>query len=82
MNIKPTWEPESHKTKYISKKKTKKMKYKNLKMTHRNRTTDKASGHLQIQPQRNELKILQKKKKKTEQKINGNPQRQRKERGE
>jgi len=33
----------------------KKMKYKNLKMTHRDLTTDKTSGHLQIQPQRNEL---------------------------
>jgi hypothetical protein len=31
------------------------MKYKNLKMTHRDRIADKTSGHLQIQPQRNEL---------------------------
>jgi len=60
MNMKPTWEPKSHNTKSISKK-TKKMKYKNLKMTHRDRIADKTSGHLQIQPQRNELTKFAKK---------------------
>jgi len=43
------------------------MKYKNLKMTHRDRTAGKTFRHLQIQPQRNELtnkKNFKKKKKK------------------
>jgi hypothetical protein len=81
MNMKPTWEPKLHKTKYIFfKKKTKKVKYKNLKMTHRDRTADKNFGHLQIQPQRNELtKFAKKEKKKKEQK--GNPQIQRRRKG-
>jgi hypothetical protein len=44
------------------------MKNKNLKMYHRDLTTDKTSGHLQIQPQRNELTKFAKKKKRTEKK--------------
>jgi hypothetical protein len=40
------------------------MKYKILKMTHRDRTTDKSSRHLQIQPQRNKLTKFAKKKEK------------------
>jgi hypothetical protein len=40
------------------------MKYKNLKMTHRDRTAGKTFRHLQIQPQRNELTKFAKKKKK------------------
>jgi hypothetical protein len=56
------------------------MKNKNLKMYHRDLTTDKTSGHLQIQPQRNELtKFAKKEKKKKEQK--GNPQIQRRRKG-
>jgi len=38
------------------------MKYKNLKITHRDLTNDNTSGHLQIQPQRNELTKFAKKK--------------------
>jgi hypothetical protein len=53
------------------------MKYKNLKMTHRDRTAGKTFRHLQIQPQRNELTKFAKKKKK---KKNGNPQRRRRRR--
>jgi hypothetical protein len=40
------------------------MKYKNLKMTHRDRTAGKTFRHLQIQPQRNELTKFAKKTKK------------------
>jgi len=80
MNMKSTWEPESKKKKYITKKKkTEEMKYKKLKMTHRDLTTDKTPGHLQIQPQRYELTKFAKKQK--EHKRNGNPQRQRRRKG-
>jgi hypothetical protein len=62
--MKPTWKPDSHKNIFQKKKKKKKMKYKNLKMTHQDRTADKTYGHLQIQLQRNELTKFAKKKKK------------------
>jgi hypothetical protein len=56
------------------------MKYKKLKMTHRDLTTNKTPRHLQIQPQRYELTKFAKKKK--EHKRNGNPQSKEEERGE
>jgi hypothetical protein len=45
------------------------MKWKNLKMTHRDRTAGKTFRHLQIQPQRNELTKFAKKKKTQTQKV-------------